>query len=156
MTDTGADRRGQRAKRCLYAGFAAMALLAAACGGASKPAAPPPTFTPAPAQASRTAPRPAHPVVGQDCLRGLTSYRFSGTFSLQAAETTPAPSAGGETSLTGSLANLLRNVTFQGAAHGPDRYDATVNFGGNGVQSLQILRIGSRTYSRFGNGAWQE
>lgn len=134
-------------------------LLFAACSS-SKRAAPAPTFTPAPSAtgAGRRGAPPQHPVVNASCLRGLSSYRFSGTFSLRAPATPAAPGASdGEDGglLSGSLANLLSNVTFQGSALAPDRYQAQVTFGGGGVQPLDVLRIGDQTFSRFGNAPWQ-
>jgi hypothetical protein len=149
----------QRAGATLLRAFLLLAtVMIVACGGKPKTVAPPATFTPVPSPVGARAPlaTPVHPVVSQNCLRGLSSYKFSGNFSLHAATPSPTSAAAGEQGLTGSLANLLSDVSFQGSALAPDRYQAQVSFGGNGVQSLQLVRIGAQTYSRFGNGAWQQ
>jgi hypothetical protein len=136
-----------------------LSLIIAGCSR-SAPASPPPTFTPRPgASAVVGAPRimPGHPVVSPDCLAGLSSYRFAGTFSLEQAQGSPAtpPAAGGDLGPpAGSLANLVSHVTFQGAAQAPDRYQAQITFGGSDVQPVEIRRIGSVSYSRFGTGPW--
>lgn len=137
------------------------------------------TFTPAPSTPAAGAtqrPVPAQPVVAASCLRGLSSYRFSGKLSVKAAASTPGPAAaaGSATpaseagsSLAGSLANLLSNVTFTGAARAPDRTEATITFAGaaateangntsTGPPPLQLVQIGKQTWSRFGSAAWQQ
>ena len=119
------------------------------------------TFTPIPSPAlpkgaTRVA-RPAHPAVAATCLQNLHSYRFAGTLSLKPATpsgtATPAAGAG---DFAGSLANLLSNVSFKGSALAPDSTEATISFGSGSTQPLQIVRIGSKTWSRFGSNAWQE
>ncbi len=155
MTQAGAARSIRAGGALPAIGLAAAMAFVAGCSGGTRQAVPPPTFTPAPTQAGAAPVRAADPVVSQNCLRGLTSYRFNGSFSLQPANSRSAPGGSGAPDIAGSIANLLRNVSFQGSAHAPDRYAATVSFGGNGVQSLQIVRIGPETYSRFGDGAWQ-
>jgi hypothetical protein len=132
-------------------------LLGCACTGGRRNA-PPPTFTPAPTATSArpAATQPAHPVVARDCLRSLSSYRFSGTFSLTPAARAQAAPASGQPAFAGSIANLLSNVAFQGSAQAPDRYQARVTFGGSGVQPLDVVRIASQNYSRFGDNAWKQ
>jgi len=95
--------------------------------------------------------------VSATCLRGLTSYRFAGSFSLRTSTptATAAPTAGDGGVVAGSIANLLSDVSFQGEALAPDRYAARIGFGGTGVQTLEVSRIGPLSYSRFGNGPWQ-
>lgn len=150
------------ARHDLPAGSLLLALVVAACiagCAAGHKQSPPPTFTPAASAAAGrpSVAHPSHPLVNPNCLQGLTSYRFAGTFALHALAPSAASSpVGGEAGLAGSLGNLLGNVTFQGAAQAPDRYEAQIMFGGNGVQSLQIVRIAGSTYSRFGDGAWQQ
>jgi hypothetical protein len=140
-------------------GIVAVVLLSSACSENKREASVAPTFTPAPrsSAARRPGAQPAHPVVGAACLRSLNSYRFSGSFALKpalaGAEATP--SSGDSGALTGSLANLLGNVSFQGSALAPDRYQAQVTFGGDGVQGLEIMRLGTQTFTRFGAGGWQ-
>lgn len=146
----------------LIAALLSLSLLLAACSG-GKTASVPPTFTPVPSGAGGSAPiaraRPQHPVVGNTCLQGLSSYRFSGTLSLRQVSgpaSAPTASSGDSGLLSGSLANLLSNVTFQGAALAPDRYQARITFGGGGVQPLDVVRVASQTFSRFGDSAWQQ
>ena len=118
------------------------------------------TFTAAPSTplpAGETPqPRPARPVVAARCLQDLHSYRFDGTLSLKLA--TPAGTstpAAGTGEFAGSLTNLLSNVSFKGSALAPDRTEATITFGGD-TQPLQIVRVGAKTWSRFGSNAWQQ
>ncbi|HTE87162.1 MAG TPA: hypothetical protein VK821_20820, partial [Dehalococcoidia bacterium] len=145
--------------RSKWIGSAILMFLATACDGNRPAANVAPTFTPAPSAsiARPSSPSPAQAVVRNDCLRGLTSYRFAGSFSLRSATPTEAglPAAPQGGALAGSLANLLSDVSFQGAAQAPDRYQATIGFGGGGVQTMQIVRVGPQSYSRFGSGAWQ-
>lgn len=132
-------------------------LLAVGCSGKNGAKRVSPTFTPVPRTplpvGATAQPLPAQPVVSATCLRGLSSYRFTGTLSYKAAE---GGAPAGNSFLSGSLANLLSNVSFDGAAEAPDRAQATVTLGGSGTQPLQIVRIGDQTYSRFGNAAWQK
>lgn len=149
-----------------------LSLLLVACSS-SKKAAPPTaaakaistvraaTFTPVtttPLPAGETAqPRPAHPAVAANCLQNLHSYRFDGTLALKVSTPTgSATPAAGAGDFAGSLANLLSNVAFKGSALAPDSTEATINFGGGGTQPLQIVRVGSTTWSRFGTNAWQQ
>jgi hypothetical protein len=131
----------------------------ALCGcSASKPSASvAPTFTPAPTTGLGRLPSPAadSPVVRADCLRSLSSYRFTGSFSLKNAAPAPTGTAGQSGVPVGSLANLLGDVKFQGSAQAPDRYQATLDFGTGASQPLEIIRIGPQSYSRFGNAVWQ-
>jgi hypothetical protein len=132
-------------------------VLAAACSRSAR-TSPAATFTAAPASTSAGARPPApppHPVVAANCLRSLSSYRFSGSFALVNGAATATAQSGESPASAGSLSNLLSNVTFQGAALAPDRYQAQITFGGGGVQPLDVLRIADKTYSRFGNSAWQ-
>lgn len=153
--------------------LSAVALLMVACSGtpgtakktngastsaANRPLA---TFTPSLATplASGGSPLPtaAHPVVTADCLRGLSSYKFAGTLAVAfptSAAGSGTAAAGG--ALAGSLANLLSNISFSGAAQAPDRASATITFGSGGTQPLQVVQVGDRTYSRFGTSAWQQ
>jgi hypothetical protein len=132
-------------------------MLLCACTFTKRQPAPAPTFTPAPSATSARplATPPARPIVSRDCLRGLSSYRFDGSFALVPAARAQADASSGGAALSGSLANLLSNVTFQGAALAPDRYQAHITFGGSGVQPLDVIRVGDQTYSRFGDNTWQ-
>jgi hypothetical protein len=159
-------------RRFAIAGVLVLGLLLAGCSSSKKAApatgtsvsvstvtGPAATFTAVPstplAAGATPRPRPAHPVVAASCLQSLHSYRFAGTLALQIA--TPSGTATPAASdFAGSLANLLSNVSFKGSALAPDRTEATISFGGSGTQPLQIVRIGSKTWSRFGTGAWQQ
>ncbi|MGI8549689.1 MAG: hypothetical protein ACR2PL_02665 [Dehalococcoidia bacterium] len=141
----------------LLVAFALLTLIAAGCSSKSGQKKVTATFTPEPrtllAAGGTVPPRPAQPVVNATCLQGLSAYRFAGTLAFKAA---PTASGSSDTTSAGSLANLLSNVSFNGAAQAPDRTQATVTFGGNGTQPLQVVRIGAQTFSRFGNSAWQQ
>ena len=136
-------------------------LLLMACSSCAGQSGARPTFTPTPRvplPAGATPPPTAsQPVVASTCLRGLSSYRFNGSLSLQTPAPAGTPAPGGESSgLAGSLANLLSHVDFNGGAVAPDRVQATISFGEGGPQTLELITIGPQTYSRFGNAAWQE
>lgn len=147
-----------RLYRCASALIASVIVMSFACGKQSARVAP--TFTPSPPQplAAGETPgsTPSQPVVAASCLRGLSSYRFNGAFSLQLPATpTASAGAGADEIIAGSLANLLSHVTFKGSAQAPDRLEATLNFATNGSQPLQIVEQGRQAYSRFGDQPWQ-
>jgi hypothetical protein len=82
------------------------------------------------------------------CLSGLRAYRFSGEFAFDAGQ-------GAARSELGSLANLLRDVKFDGAFHAPDATRLHVSFPQGASEDVETIRIGNRQYQRVGNGAWE-
>jgi hypothetical protein len=89
------------------------------------------------------------PVAGAlPCLTGLQSYRYSGNFSL----TSPSGEA---RSQLGSLANLLKDVRFDGAAVGANASSLHVTFPGGASQDLQTIQFNGKHYQRAGDGKWE-
>lgn len=82
------------------------------------------------------------------CLGGLRAYRFSGELTFDAGQ-------GQAREQIGSLANLLRDVRFDGAHQAPASTQFHVSFPQGASQDVQTVRIGSTQYQRVGNGAWE-
>jgi len=83
------------------------------------------------------------------CFGGLRSYRYTGHSSLDL----PPGAAPGR---LGSFANLLKDVTFEGAAAKPDASTLSVHFGNGASQDLQTVHVKGKDYQRAGQGAWQQ
>ncbi len=82
------------------------------------------------------------------CLGGLRAYRFSGELKFDAGQ-------GQTRSELGSLANLLRDVRFDGAHRAPASTQLHVSFPQGASQDVETLRIGNTQYQRVGAGAWE-
>ncbi len=82
------------------------------------------------------------------CLGGLRAYRFSGELKFDAGQ-------GQARSQIGSLANLLRDVRFDGAHQAPASTQFHVSFPQGASQDVETIRIGSAQYQRVDNGAWE-
>jgi hypothetical protein len=82
------------------------------------------------------------------CLGGLRAYRFSGELKFDAGQ-------GQARNQIGSLANLLRDVRFDGAHQAPASTRFHVSFPQGASQDVETIRIGSAQYQRVDNGAWE-
>ncbi len=83
------------------------------------------------------------------CLDNLRTYRYNGQLALTLA-------AGATSSQIGALANLLNDVSFDGAYQAPDASTLNVKFpGADGSQDLQTIKSGGMFYQKTGSGGWQ-
>lgn len=140
----------------------AAALLVAACGGddkkddkgndqarasgaatvaATATAAATTTETPRTAAATATASGgQAERVIAADCLKGLSSYRYSGKLKL----TLPGDAGG-------AVGDALGDISFSGAFAAPDRATTKIDLRGQGFETVTI---GSDSWTRIGSGPW--
>jgi len=82
------------------------------------------------------------------CLDGLKAYTFAGQFAFD-----PGGAAGRQQ--IGSLANLLKDVRFDGAFAAPDATRLHVTFPSGANQALETIQVGGKKYQRVGDGAWE-
>src|SRR5581483_6983354 len=82
------------------------------------------------------------------CLGGLRAYRFSGELKFDAGQSQARNEIG-------SLANLLRDVRFDGAHQAPASTRFHVSFPQGASQDVETIRIGNAQYQRVDDGAWE-
>jgi hypothetical protein len=90
-------------------------------------------------EAGQATPGAAQAQAGESCLANLKSYRYTGKVSVKLPDAAGV-GRGGE-------------ATLSGAAVAPDRFQSTVEAGG---QPFEIIGIGNDVWVRQGNGPWEK
>lgn len=131
----------RRSLTWMYPALACLALVL--CGCARKPAG-----RAANESGQGSAASPAAIAGRLPCLDGLKTYKFGGQFAFD-------PGGAAARQQIGSLANLLKDVRFDGAFAAPDATRLHVSFPGGASQDLETVQVQGKKYQRVGDGTWE-